>query len=332
MLIAGGDPKKIVFSGIAKTSVEMKRALQAGIYCFNIESEEELLLLNKVALDVGLLAPISVRVNPDVDPITHPYISTGLKESKFGIDINDAEKIYRQAKSLKNIRIIGIDCHIGSQITELQPIIEALEHLIVLSDKLKSQGIHLEHIDLGGGLGVRYKNEEPPSIKAYLNSVLNCFSGRNETLVLEPGRSIIAEAGYLVTRVQYLKNNDVKNFAIVDAGMNDMLRPALYQAWMDIQAVTLDNDKPKTYFDVVGPVCESSDFLGLNRLLSIDSGDLLCVHSAGAYGFAMSSNYNSRPKVAEIIVSGDNAYLVRERENLSDLTRGEQLLPELILK
>ena len=290
VLIAGGDPKKIVFSGIAKTSVEMKRALQAGIYCFNIESEEELLLLNKVALDVGLLAPISVRVNPDVDPITHPYISTGLKESKFGIDINDAEKIYRQAKSLKNIRIIGIDCHIGSQITELQPIIEALEHLIVLSDKLKSQGIHLEHIDLGGGLGVRYKNEEPPSIKAYLNSVLNCFSGRNETLVLEPGRSIIAEAGYLVTRVQYLKNNDVKNFAIVDAGMNDMLRPALYQAWMDIQAVTLDNDKPKTYFDVVGPVCESSDFLGLNRLLSIDSGDLLCVHSAGAYGFAMSSN------------------------------------------
>ncbi|OUU38779.1 MAG: diaminopimelate decarboxylase [Cellvibrionales bacterium TMED49] len=332
VLIAGGDPKKIVFSGIGKTLVEMKRALEVGIHCFNVESEEELFLLNEVAFGLRLLAPISVRVNPDVDPITHPYISTGLKESKFGIDIKEAGKIYRQAKKLKNIRIIGVDCHIGSQITEIQPIIEALEHLIALSDKLKSQGIYLEHIDLGGGLGIRYENEYPPSIKAYLNSILKCFFGRNETLILEPGRSIVADAGYLVTRVQYLKNNDVKNYAIVDAGMNDMLRPALYQAWMDIQAVNCDNGKPKKYFDVVGPVCESSDFLGLNRLLSIDTGDLLCVNSAGAYGFAMSSNYNSRPRAAEVMVSGDKAYLVRERENLIDLTRGESLLPELILK
>ena len=332
VLIAGGDPKKIVFSGIAKTSVEMRRALEIGIYCFNIESEEELFLLNQVALDLGLLAPISVRVNPDVDPVTHPYISTGLKESKFGIDIKEAEKIYNKAKKLKNIQIVGIDCHIGSQITEIQPIIQALEHLIVLSDKLKSQGIYLEHIDLGGGLGVRYENEQPPSISAFLNSVLKCFSGRNETLVLEPGRSIIADAGYLITRVQYLKNNDVKNFAIVDAGMNDMLRPALYQAWMDIQSVNCDVNKPKKYFDIVGPVCESSDFLGLKRLMSINAGDLLCMHSAGAYGFAMSSNYNSRPRAAEVMVSGDQAYLVRERENLADLTRGENLLPEQILK
>ena len=326
VLLAGGDPAKVVYSGVAKTANDMRRALQIGIHCFNVESEAELEVLNHTAAELGVSAAVSLRVNPDVDAKTHPYISTGLKENKFGIDINLAPAVYKHAAAMANISVVGVDCHIGSQLTEVQPFVDAMDRLLVLVDQLSELGIHLKHIDIGGGLGVRYQDEVAPSAAEYLAALLPQLEGRHETLVLEPGRSITANAGVLLTQVEYLKNNGEKNFAIVDAAMNDMLRPALYQAWMDIQPVTDSDVETKTY-DVVGPVCETGDFLGKDRPLAIAEGDCLCVFSAGAYGFVMSSNYNTRPRAAEIMVDGDQTHLVRARETIEDLVRGEQLLP-----
>lgn len=326
VLLAGGDPAKVVYSGVAKTATDMRRALQIGIHCFNVESEAELEVLNHTAAELGLSASVSLRVNPDVDAKTHPYISTGLKENKFGIDINLAPEVYQRAVAMANISVVGVDCHIGSQLTEIQPFVDAMDRLLVLVDHLADLGIHLQHIDIGGGLGVRYQDEVAPSAAEYLAALLPQLEGRHETLVLEPGRSITANAGVLLTQVEYLKSNGEKNFAIVDAAMNDMLRPALYQAWMDIQPVTASDQETKTY-DVVGPVCETGDFLGKERALAIAQGDCLCVFSAGAYGFVMSSNYNTRPRAAEIMVDGDQAHLVRARETIEDMVRGEQLLP-----
>ena len=326
VLLAGGDPAKVVYSGVAKTANDMRRALQIGIHCFNVESETELEVLNHTAAELGVSAAVSLRVNPDVDAKTHPYISTGLKENKFGIDINLAPAVYQHAAAMANISVVGVDCHIGSQLTEVQPFVDAMDRLLVLVDQLSELGIHLKHIDIGGGLGVRYQDEVAPSAAEYLAALLPQLEGRHETLVLEPGRSITANAGVLLTQVEYLKNNGEKNFAIVDAAMNDMLRPALYQAWMDIQPVTDSDVETKTY-DVVGPVCETGDFLGKDRPLAIAEGDCLCVFSAGAYGFVMSSNYNTRPRAAEIMVDGDQTHLVRARETIEDLVRGEQLLP-----
>ena len=326
VLLAGGDPAKVVYSGVAKTANDMRRALQIGIHCFNVESEAELVVLNRTAAELGVSAAVSLRVNPDVDAKTHPYISTGLKENKFGIDINLAPAVYQRAATMANISVVGVDCHIGSQLTEIQPFVDAMGRLLVLVDQLSELGIHLQHIDIGGGLGVRYQDEIAPSAAEYLAALLLQLEGRHETLVLEPGRSITANAGVLLTQVEYLKSNGEKNFAIVDAAMNDMLRPALYQAWMDIQPVTDSDVETKTY-DVVGPVCETGDFLGKDRSLAIAEGDCLCVFSAGAYGFVMSSNYNTRPRAAEIMVDGDQTHLVRARETIEDLVRGEQLLP-----
>ena len=326
VLMAGGDPAKVVYSGVAKTATDMRRALEVGIHCFNVESEAELEVLNNTAAELGVSAAVSLRVNPDVDAKTHPYISTGLKENKFGVDINLAAAVYQRAAAMENISVVGVDCHIGSQLTETQPFIDAMERLLVLVDQLAELGISLQHIDIGGGLGVRYQDEVAPSAAEYLSALLPQLVGRHETLVLEPGRSITANAGVLLTQVEYLKSNGEKNFAIVDAAMNDMLRPALYQAWMDIQPVSGSNTPTKTY-DVVGPVCETGDFLGKDRSLAIAEGDCLCLFSAGAYGFVMSSNYNTRPRAPEIMVDGDQAHLVRARETIQDLVRGEQLLP-----
>ena len=326
VLVAGGDPAKVVYSGVAKTATDMRRALEVGIHCFNVESEAELEVLNNTAAELGVSAAVSLRVNPDVDAKTHPYISTGLKENKFGVDINLAAAVYQRAAAMENISVVGVDCHIGSQLTEIQPFIDAMERLLVLVDQLAELGIRLQHIDIGGGLGVRYQDEVAPSAAEYLSALLPQLEGRHETLVLEPGRSITANAGVLLTQVEYLKSNGEKNFAIVDAAMNDMLRPALYQAWMDIQPVSGSKAPTKTY-DVVGPVCETGDFLGKDRALAIAEGDCLCLFSAGAYGFVMSSNYNTRPRAPEIMVDGDQAHLVRARETIQDLVRGEQLLP-----
>jgi diaminopimelate decarboxylase len=327
VLMAGGDPKKIVFSGLAKTADEMSRALEVGIHCFNVESESELVLLNATAARLAISAPVSIRVNPDVDAKTHPYISTGLKEDKFGIDINQALGVYERAAQMDHIDLIGVDCHIGSQLTEVKPFIDAMARLLILVDQLTERNIPLTHIDIGGGLGVRYQNEQTLSVDDYVSELLPLLAQRNETLILEPGRSITANAGVLLTHVQYLKSNDHKNFAIVNAAMNDMLRPSLYQAWMDIQPISTRSDQQKKIYDVVGPVCESGDFLGKDRTLSIREGDCLCLFSAGSYGFVMSSNYNSRPRVAEIMVAGEQVHLIRQRETLQDLVRGEQLLP-----
>ena len=327
VLMAGGDPSKVVFSGLAKTADEMSRALEAGIHCFNVESESELVLLNATAASLSVNAPVSIRVNPDVDAKTHPYISTGLKEDKFGIDIDQALGVYERAAQMDNIDLIGVDCHIGSQLTEVKPFLDAMARLLILVDQLTERDIPLAHIDIGGGLGVRYQNEQTLSVGDYMAELLPLLAQRNETLILEPGRSITANAGVLLTRVQYLKSNDHKNFAIVNAAMNDMLRPSLYQAWMDIQPISTHSDSEEKVYDVVGPVCESGDFLGKDRTLSISEGDYLCLFSAGSYGFVMSSNYNSRPRVAEIMVAGDQVHLIRQRETLRDLVRGEQLLP-----
>ncbi len=327
VLLAGGDPSKVVFSGLAKTADEMNRALEAGIHCFNVESESELVLLNATAASLSVNAPVSIRVNPDVDAKTHPYISTGLKEDKFGIDIDQALGVYERAAQMDNIDLIGVDCHIGSQLTEVKPFLDAMARLLILVDQLTERDIPLAHIDIGGGLGVRYQNEQTLSVGDYMAELLPLLAQRNETLILEPGRSITANAGVLLTRVQYLKSNDHKNFAIVNAAMNDMLRPSLYQAWMDIQPISLHSDSEEKIYDVVGPVCESGDFLGKDRTLSISEGDYLCLFSAGSYGFVMSSNYNSRPRVAEIMVAGEQVHLIRQRETLRDLVRGEQLLP-----
>jgi diaminopimelate decarboxylase len=327
VLMAGGDPAKIVFSGVAKTAGEMRRALEVGIHCFNVESEAELDLLNRTAAEVGCVASVSMRVNPDVDAKTHPYISTGLKENKFGVDINLAPAIYERAAKMTNISLVGVDCHIGSQITEITPFIDAMDRLLLLVDQLKDHGIQLQHIDIGGGLGVHYQNEDVPSVDDYMAQLLPRLEGRQEMLVMEPGRSITANAGLLLTQVQFIKSNGDKNFAIVDAAMNDMLRPALYQAWMDIQPLNTDSSSAERQYDVVGPVCETGDFLGKDRNLTIAAGDYLALFSAGAYGFVMSSNYNSRGRAAEVMIDGTETHKIRARETFDDLVRGEQLLP-----
>jgi diaminopimelate decarboxylase len=327
VLMAGGDPAKIVFSGVAKTAGEMRRALEVGIHCFNVESEAELDLLNRTAAEVGCVASVSMRVNPDVDAKTHPYISTGLKENKFGVDINLAPAIYERAAKMTNISLVGVDCHIGSQITEITPFIDAMDRLLLLVDQLKDHGIQLQHIDIGGGLGVHYQNEDVPSVDDYMAQLLPRLEGRQEILVMEPGRSITANAGLLLTQVQFIKSNGDKNFAIVDAAMNDMLRPALYQAWMDIQPLNTDSSSAERQYDVVGPVCETGDFLGKDRNLTIAAGDYLALFSAGAYGFVMSSNYNSRGRAAEVMIDGTETHKIRARETFDDLVRGEQLLP-----
>ena len=327
VLAAGGDPARVVFSGVGKTAPEMARALEVGIHCFNLESRAELEVLNRVAGELGETARISVRVNPDVDAKTHPYISTGLKENKFGVSMGEALEVYERAAALDHIEIVGLDCHIGSQLTEISPFLAALERLLVLLDDLAARGIQVEHLDLGGGLGVRYRDEEPPSIGDYIGAIRTALGERGLTLMFEPGRSITANAGLLVTRVEYLKPTPDHSFALVDAAMNDMIRPALYQAWLDIQPVLPREDGTQVAWDVVGPVCETGDFLGKARELNLADGDLLAVYGAGAYGFVMSSNYNTRPRAAEVMVDGDSVHLVREREVLSDLWRGERPLP-----
>ncbi|TYA37173.1 diaminopimelate decarboxylase [Aggregatibacter actinomycetemcomitans] len=328
VLAAGGEAHKVVFSGVAKSRREIARALEVGIRCFNIESEAELLRINQVAGDIGKIAPISLRVNPDVDAHTHPYISTGLKENKFGVSVEQAREVYKLATTLPNIEIVGMDCHIGSQLTELQPFLDAADRLIMLMEQLKQDSIQLKHLDLGGGLGVTYTDETPPPPTEYAKALWEKLSAFNELeIIVEPGRAITANAGILVTKVEYLKSNESRNFAIVDAGMNDMIRPALYQAYMNILEIDRTLAREEKIYDVVGPICETSDFLGKQRKLAIAEGDYLAQRSAGAYGASMSSNYNSRPRTAEVMVDGDNAYLIRRREALNELWRLESLLP-----
>ena len=328
VLAAGGEPSRIVFSGLGKTAAEMRRALEVGIHCFNVESAAELERLQQVAAEMDIKAPISLRVNPDVDAKTHPYISTGLKENKFGIDIAQALAVYRRAAELSHIDICGVDCHIGSQLTDDTPFIDALQRLLQLIDGLAAEGITIRHLDLGGGLGVTYRDETPPSPGTYLAKVREALAGRNLTLVFEPGRSIVANAGVLLTRVNLLKPTEHKNFAIIDGAMNDLIRPALYSAWMGIDAVKPRSDVAAQAWDLVGPVCETGDFLGKDRELALAEGDLLAVRSAGAYGFVMSSNYNTRPRAAEVLVDGETTHLVRRRETVGELLAGESLLPE----
>lgn len=327
VLAAGGKAEKIVFSGVGKTREDMRRALEVGVHCFNIESTDELERLQVVAAEMGVRAPISLRVNPDVDAGTHPYISTGLKENKFGIAIADAEDVYIRAAQLPNLEVLGVDCHIGSQLTSLPPFLDALDRLLALIDRLGECGIYLHHIDLGGGVGVRYRDEEPPLIADYIQAVRERIEGRDLTLMFEPGRYIVANAGVLLTQVEYLKHTEHKDFAIVDAAMNDLIRPALYQAWMNVTAVTPRDSETRAY-DIVGPICETGDFLAKDRQLALEEGDLLAVHSAGAYGFVMSSNYNTRGRTAEVLVDGDQAFEVRRRETVAELYAGESLLPE----
>ncbi|HDR0998788.1 TPA: diaminopimelate decarboxylase [Pasteurella multocida] len=328
VLAAGGEPSKIVFSGVAKTETEIARALEVGIRCFNVESVAELYRINQVAGEMGKTAPISLRVNPDVDARTHPYISTGLKENKFGISVAEARNVYQLANQLPHIQITGMDCHIGSQLTELQPFLDATDRLIVLMEQLKQDGIQLKHLDLGGGLGVPYTNENPPHPSEYASALLDKLKAYHELeIILEPGRAITANAGILVTKVEYLKHNEDRYFAIVDAGMNDMIRPALYQAYMNIIEVDRTLTRDKAVYDVVGPICETSDFLGKQRELAIAAGDYLAQRSAGAYGASMSSNYNSRSRTAEVMVDGDQVHLIRRRETLEELWALERLLP-----
>ncbi|GGX85063.1 diaminopimelate decarboxylase [Litchfieldella qijiaojingensis] len=331
VLAAGGDPAKVVFSGVAKQEGEMARALDVGIKCFNVESLPELERLDRVAGEQGKVASVSLRVNPDVDARTHPYISTGLKANKFGIPVDEALEVYEIAAGMDNLRVVGIDCHIGSQLTELSPFLDALDRLLVLLDRLKERGIEVEHLDLGGGLGVPYHDERPPAPFDYAASLLERLAQRHGehqlTLLFEPGRSIAANAGVLLTRVEFLKHGETRNFAIVDAAMNDLIRPALYQAWQTILPVDTRAPRETQTFDVVGPVCETGDFLGKDRELAIAASDLLAVRSAGAYGFVMASNYNSRPRPAEVMVDGDRVHLIRRRERLEDLWAGESLLP-----
>ncbi|WP_286263545.1 diaminopimelate decarboxylase [Thalassotalea atypica] len=327
VIAAGGDPKKVVFSGVAKKSSEIAFALKHQIYCFNIESEAELYRINEVAQSLNVIAPISFRVNPDVDAGTHPYISTGLKENKFGIAIDEAPTLYQQAKALSHIAIKGVDCHIGSQLTEVKPFLDALDRVLVLIDTLKDNDIALSHIDVGGGLGVNYDQEQPPHPQEYAEAIAKKLQGYPHTLIFEPGRAIMANAGILVTEVEFLKTNQDKHFAIVDAAMNDLIRPSLYQAWQNIIPVEVNHEAESKSYDVVGPVCETGDFLGKERTLAIATGDLLAVRSAGAYGFTMSSNYNSRPRAAEVLVDGEQSHLIRQRESVEQLWLGEQLLP-----
>lgn len=327
VLKAGGDPRKVVFSGVGKTAAEMRQALVTGIHCFNVESEAELLRLNEVALALKKRAPVALRINPDVDPKTHPYISTGLKQNKFGVDIAEAERLYRSAQALPGIEVAGVACHIGSQLEELSPFLDALERTLALVDRLQAQGIALKHIDVGGGLGVPYDRETPPSPAQLAGAVRERLAGRKLKLLMEPGRAIAGNAGVLLTRVEYLKPGTEKSFAIVDAAMNDLLRPALYEAWHAILPVREAGSGTPQRYDVVGPVCESGDWLGRDRTLALATGDLLALRTAGAYGFVMSSNYNTRPRAAEVMVDGKDVHLVRARESLDDLLRGEALLP-----
>lgn len=329
VLAAGGDANKVVFSGVAKSHTEIERALEVGIRCFNVESEAELLRINQVAEKLGKKAPISLRVNPDVDAKTHPYISTGLKKNKFGVSVERAREVYRLAKTLPHIQIVGMDCHIGSQLTELQPFLDSADRLLVLLEQLRQDGIELQHLDLGGGLGVRYSDETPPHPTEYASALLAKFKQYPELeIILEPGRAISANAGILVTKVEYLKSNEDFNFAIVDAGMNDMIRPALYQAYMEIIEADRTLDRERKVYDVVGPICETSDFLGKSRRLSIAAGDFIVQRSAGAYGASMASNYNSHPRAAEVLVDGNKAHLIKRRERFEELWACEQLITE----
>ena len=320
VLTAGGEASKVVFSGVAKSRAEIMRALEVGIRCFNVESVAELHHINQIAGEMGKVAPISLRVNPDVDAHTHPYISTGLKENKFGVSVDEAREVYKLAATLPHVKITGMDCHIGSQLTELQPFLDATDRLIRLMEQLKEDGITLKHLDLGGGLGVTYTDETPPHPSDYATALLNKLKDYEDLeIILEPGRAIAANAGILVAKVQYLKSNESRNFAITDTGMNDMIRPALYEAYMNIIEIDRTLGREKAIYDVVGPVCETSDFLGKQRELAIAEGDYIAQRSAGAYGASMSSNYNSRPRTAEVLVDGNNAHLIRRRENLSEL-------------
>lgn len=323
---AGGDPGKTVFSGVGKNAGEMRLALNANILCFNVESEAELIVLNQVAKDMGKIAPVSLRVNPDVDAKTHPYISTGLKENKFGVPASEAERIYQSAHLFPHIRFTGLDCHIGSQLTELEPFLQASSKMLRLLETLQSQGLRIEHLDLGGGLGIRYTDETPPSIKDYVSALCAGTQQIKQRLLIEPGRSLVGNSGILLTRVEYLKHTPARNFAIVDAAMNDLMRPALYDAYHDILPVHKNGGAIKSY-QVVGPVCETGDFLGHDRTLSLNDGDLLAVMSAGAYGMSMSSNYNTRPRAAEIMVDRDTVHVIRQRETIDELIATEQALP-----
>ncbi len=327
VLAAGGEPSRIVFSGVGKSRDDMRRALEVGVHCFNVESSVELERLQKVAAEMDVKAPVSLRVNPDVDAGTHPYISTGLKENKFGIDIEQAQAVYARAAELPNIEVIGVDCHIGSQLTTLEPFLDALDRLLLLVDKLAARGIVIKHLDLGGGLGVQYRDEQPPQVGDYIAAVRQRLAGRDLALVFEPGRFIVANGGVLLTQVEYLKHTEHKDFAIVDAAMNDLIRPALYQAWMEVSAVQPRDGEARNY-DLVGPICETGDFLAKDRQLVLEEGDLLAVRSAGAYGFVMSSNYNTRGRAAEVMVDGEQAFEVRRRETLDELFAGESRLPE----
>ena len=320
VLAAGGEASKVVFSGVAKSRAEIMRALEVGIRCFNVESIAELHHINQIAGEMGKIAPISLRVNPDVDAHTHPYISTGLKENKFGVSVDEAREVYKLAETLPHVKITGMDCHIGSQLTELQPFLDATDRLIRLIEQLQEDGITLKHLDLGGGLGVTYTDETPPHPSDYATALLNKLKDYEDLeIILEPGRAIAANAGILVAKVQYLKSNESRNFAITDTGMNDMIRPALYEAYMNIIEIDCTLEREKAIYDVVGPVCETSDFLGKQRELAIAEGDYIAQRSAGAYGASMSSNYNSRPRTAEVLVDGDKAHLIRRRESLSEL-------------
>jgi len=326
VLAAGGHANHIVFSGVGKSASEIRQALEAGILCFNVESRAELLRISEVASALGKTAPVSLRVNPDVDAKTHPYISTGHRQNKFGVAFEEALPLYLEARGLPAIRVEGIDCHIGSQIVELSPFLDALQKVLGLVDRLAAEGIELEHLDLGGGLGIHYQDEQPPTPDRYIAAMLDVLRGRRERILLEPGRALVGNAGLLLTRVEYLKHGTERNFAVVDAGMNDLLRPALYDAWHEIRPVR-NRAQAAHHYEIVGPVCESADFLGHERKLALAAGDLLAVLSAGAYGMSMSSNYNSRPRAAEVMVDGDQVHLVRRRESVQDLMDSERLLP-----
>ena len=325
VLKAGGSPDKVVFSGVGKRLDEMKFALEQNIKCFNVESKSELLKLNEIAESMKVSAPVSLRVNPDVDAKTHPYIATGLKENKFGISFELAKDIFKQAAKMSNINLIGIDCHIGSQISELSPFQDALQKLLDLIDELTKIGIQLRHVDIGGGLGITYKDEVLPTPSQYVNAITNTANGHDLEIIIEPGRSIVGNAGILLTKVEYLNETPFKNFAVVDTAMNDLIRPSLYNGWHEIKRVTQDSDAKEKTYDIVGPICETGDFVGKNRTLSLTEGDLLAIFSTGAYGFSMSSNYNSRPRAAEILVDDNQVYEIRERETQEDLINGELL-------
>ena len=328
VLRAGGRADRVVFSGVGKTADEMARALDAGIRCFNVESQAELEVLEQVAADKGVVAPVSLRVNPDVDAKTHPYISTGLKDNKFGIAIEDALDVYQSIADSAHLKVVGVDCHIGSQLTEVTPFVDALERVLALVDRLAEKGITLHHLDLGGGLGIRYKDESPPLPEEQVAALLERLQGRDFEILIEPGRAIVGNAGILLTKVLYLKHNEEKNFAVVDAAMNDLMRPSLYAAWQQIERVSTSTEAVVKTYDVVGPICETGDFLGKARELALEQGDLLAVRSSGAYGFTMSSNYNSRPRVAEIMVDGDRAQVIRQRETIEQLYANETLLDD----